>query len=63
MHRKEQARCAIQGVAGRVLVPSTTAIDSSASVSTLRYPVATNPDEAFFWSGRTNGIGGATSLT
>ena len=24
----------------------------------LRYPVATNPNEAFFWSGRTDGIGG-----
>lgn len=24
----------------------------------LRYPVGTNPNEAFFWSGRTNGVGG-----
>lgn len=24
----------------------------------LRYPVATNPNEAFFWSGRTDGVGG-----
>ena len=33
--------------------------DNSAKVARTRYPVATKPNEAFFWSGRTNGIGGA----
>ncbi|WP_262419878.1 hypothetical protein [Paraburkholderia sp. 31.1] len=60
---EEQAQ---QGGGGADAEPVTvgqgTAVGAAAGAATNSNPVATEPNTAFFWSGRTNGVGGGKTL-